>query len=65
MNRITPLLWHRIDHERRRLDLDAKRWRDVEPLVPYAPCPRLVELVEQGRLGDKTGGGVYGKNQPG
>ena len=31
----------------------------------YAPCPRLVELVEQGRLGDKTGGGVYEKNQPG
>ncbi len=25
----------------------------------YAPCPRLVELVEQGRLGDKTGHGVY------
>jgi 3-hydroxybutyryl-CoA dehydrogenase len=25
----------------------------------YAPCPKLVELVEQGRLGDKTGHGVY------
>jgi 3-hydroxybutyryl-CoA dehydrogenase len=25
----------------------------------YAPCPRLVDLVEQGRLGDKTGHGVY------
>ena len=25
----------------------------------YAPCPKLLELVEQGRLGDKTGGGVY------
>ena len=25
----------------------------------YAPCPKLVELVEQGRLGDKTGRGVF------
>ncbi len=25
----------------------------------YAPCPKLVELVEQGRLGDKSGSGVY------
>ncbi len=25
----------------------------------YAPCPKLVELVKAGRLGDKTGGGVY------
>lgn len=25
----------------------------------YAPCPKLVELVEKGRLGDKTGRGVF------
>jgi len=25
----------------------------------YAPCPKLIELVEQGRLGDKTGRGVF------
>ena len=25
----------------------------------YAPCPKLVELVEQGHLGDKTGRGVF------
>ena len=25
----------------------------------YAPCPKLVELVAQGRLGDKTGRGVF------
>jgi 3-hydroxybutyryl-CoA dehydrogenase len=25
----------------------------------YAPCPKLVELVAQGRLGDKAGRGVY------
>ncbi|MCH8152350.1 MAG: NAD(P)-binding domain-containing protein [Planctomycetes bacterium] len=25
----------------------------------YAPCPKLLQLVEQGRLGDKTGRGVY------
>jgi len=25
----------------------------------YAPCPKLVELVEQGRLGDKSGRGVF------
>lgn len=25
----------------------------------YLPCPKLVELVEQGRLGNKTGHGVY------
>ncbi len=25
----------------------------------YAPCPKLVELVKAGRLGDKTGRGVY------
>ncbi len=25
----------------------------------YAPCSKLVELVEQGRLGDKTGRGVF------
>jgi len=25
----------------------------------YAPCPKLVKLVEQGRLGDKTGRGVF------
>jgi 3-hydroxybutyryl-CoA dehydrogenase len=25
----------------------------------YAPCPKLVELVKSGRLGDKTGRGVY------
>ena len=25
----------------------------------YAPCPKLVELVKQGRLGDKTGRGVF------
>jgi 3-hydroxybutyryl-CoA dehydrogenase len=25
----------------------------------YAPCPKLVQLVEQGHLGDKTGRGVF------
>ncbi len=25
----------------------------------YAPCPKLLKLIEQGRLGDKTGRGVY------
>ncbi|MDP6600772.1 MAG: 3-hydroxyacyl-CoA dehydrogenase family protein, partial [Phycisphaerales bacterium] len=25
----------------------------------YLPCPRLVELVEAGHLGDKSGRGVY------
>ncbi|MHC4413931.1 MAG: 3-hydroxyacyl-CoA dehydrogenase family protein [Planctomycetota bacterium] len=25
----------------------------------YAPCPKLVELVKQGHLGDKTGRGVF------
>jgi 3-hydroxybutyryl-CoA dehydrogenase len=25
----------------------------------YLPCPKLVELVDSGRLGNKTGGGVY------
>ncbi len=29
----------------------------------YAPCPRLVELVDQGRLGDKTGRGVFDYTQ--
>ncbi len=30
----------------------------------YAPCPKLLELVAQGRLGDKTGGGVYDHPRP-
>jgi 3-hydroxybutyryl-CoA dehydrogenase len=25
----------------------------------YLPCPKLVELVESGRLGNKSGQGVY------
>jgi 3-hydroxybutyryl-CoA dehydrogenase len=30
----------------------------------YAPCPKLVELVQQGRLGDKTGAGVFDHSSP-
>jgi 3-hydroxybutyryl-CoA dehydrogenase len=29
----------------------------------YFPCPRLRQLVTAGRLGDKTGHGVYAKGQ--
>lgn len=39
-------------------DIMMVLWRELA-LPKYAPCPLLRQLVQAGRLGDKTGHGVY------